>query len=1026
MMKTRHQLLSLLTCMFSATVALAQVPETISYQGRVTVSGTNFTGTGQFKFALVDQGRPISTRKATATVGIGSVLGNIIHVVVTDGGKNYPAVPLVRAIDPLHSGSGASLTATVAGGQVTGVTINSGGHDYSAQTYIDIAAPPAQSSYVTFWSNDGTSTQGSEPAAAVALPIDQGLFTAFLGDTALTNMNPLPASVFTNAEAQLRIWFNDGVQGFSQLSPDHPLGAVGYAMMAAGLPAGAVTAQNIAAGAINGSHLAAGSITTSHLVAGSVTSSQLAAGAVTATNLAPGVLNHLDAPDGSPTNALTVNGTGLVGIGTNAPQAGLHITSSQSYLAPSVQSMIVGGQGRYTNLCPVSCLAVNNGLLAVGAGDYERGITLISITNPAVPLFRWSVRDGENGYTNMWVVGGIALSGNLLAFSAPYNDQVTLVNVSNPYAPVKLAELRDGVGAFDNLAWPQDLLLSNNLLIIVARNDAAVTLVNVANPANPTLAGFIKNGVYGFTNLQQPGALARQGNLLAITSSTGTDDPEGHAVTLADISNPASPMLRSVLKPTGSVFTNLFFNSSVAFSGNILAIASGWPNHCVTLVNVSNPANPILLATIKQGQTGFEDFYWPNRLRFQGNLLWISSGALGSASVLRAVDVSSPAAPVLKTVLREGTGGFHPLGGIRELAFSDNTLVVGSEGAVTLLDTTTTAAAGLAAQDWVGIGTTQPRAPLHVMGNLLVEDANFIELRATHVQMGDSSATGTNATAMGVSTASGGYSTAMGSSTASGDYSTAMGRSEASGINATAMGYSEASGEGATAMGASQASGRYATASGTSEANYEGSVAIGEHAVASGWASVALGGFHPQATGHYAVAIGYWCEANGDSSFALGRDAKANHQGAFVWADSPDVYSSQPFASTTNNQFLIRASGGVGINTTNPATALDVKGTITATGIRAGVNGTVQSRVQFGTATVGTGVAGANVYTITFPNAFSSAPRVLVTVRGDDRSDTFAISTRGVNTTSFKVSIVRVDANLGWGQDLRVDWYAIE
>jgi hypothetical protein len=36
--------------------ALVQVPQLLNYQGRIAVNGTNFTGTGQFKFALVDGG----------------------------------------------------------------------------------------------------------------------------------------------------------------------------------------------------------------------------------------------------------------------------------------------------------------------------------------------------------------------------------------------------------------------------------------------------------------------------------------------------------------------------------------------------------------------------------------------------------------------------------------------------------------------------------------------------------------------------------------------------------------------------------------------------------------------------------------------------------------------------------------------------------------------------------------------------------------------------------------------------------
>src|SRR5262245_935310 len=36
-----------------AVAAQAQVPQLINYQGRVIADGTNFSGTGQFKFALV-------------------------------------------------------------------------------------------------------------------------------------------------------------------------------------------------------------------------------------------------------------------------------------------------------------------------------------------------------------------------------------------------------------------------------------------------------------------------------------------------------------------------------------------------------------------------------------------------------------------------------------------------------------------------------------------------------------------------------------------------------------------------------------------------------------------------------------------------------------------------------------------------------------------------------------------------------------------------------------------------------------
>ncbi len=62
----------------------------------------------------------------------------------------------------------------------------------------------------------------------------------------------------------------------------------------------------------------------------------------------------------------------------------------------------------------------------------------------------------------------------------------------------------------------------------------------------------------------------------------------------------------------------------------------------------------------------------------------------------------------------------------------------------------------------------------------------------------------------------------------------------------------------------------------------------------------------------------------GQLLLCCGQQADAAHRGTFVWADSGNT----PFASTNVNQFLIRATGGVGIGTNAPAEQLDVNGGI--------------------------------------------------------------------------------------------------
>src|SRR5260221_8938936 len=119
-------------CFLMSAMGYAQVPQLLNYQGRVAVGSVNFSGSGQFKFALVN----------------------------TDGSATY-------------------------------------------------------------WSNDGTSSAGSQPTAGVTLTVTHGLYSVLLGDTSLPNMTQaIPASVFNNSDVRLRVWFNDGTNGSQLLMPD--------------------------------------------------------------------------------------------------------------------------------------------------------------------------------------------------------------------------------------------------------------------------------------------------------------------------------------------------------------------------------------------------------------------------------------------------------------------------------------------------------------------------------------------------------------------------------------------------------------------------------------------------------------------------------------------------------------------------------------------------------------------------------------------------------------------------------------
>ena len=223
------------------TLASAQVPQMINYQGRVAVGdpAVNFDGTGEFKFALVNE----------------------------DGSASY-------------------------------------------------------------WSNDGTSTEGSEPTAAVSLTVTKGLYSVLLG----ANMTAIPSSVFANSEVHLRVWFDDGSNGSQLLTPDQRIVAVGYAMVASTVVDGAITSEKIATGAVGNTQLASGlelggttngtfsgdgsgltgipgnaladaAITTDKVVNNNITTAKLADAAITAAKLADANITTAKIADGNITAA---------------------------------------------------------------------------------------------------------------------------------------------------------------------------------------------------------------------------------------------------------------------------------------------------------------------------------------------------------------------------------------------------------------------------------------------------------------------------------------------------------------------------------------------------------------------------------------------------------------------------------------------------------------------------------------------------------------------------------------------------
>jgi len=109
--------------------------------------------------------------------------------------------------------------------EVAGTPFSNAG--YFKFALVDDPDSPTES----YWSNDGTSVAGSEPAAAVSIDVVNGLYNVILGETG--GMNPLNGTEFSSDAVYLRVWFDDGSNGFQLLSPDQRIVSMGFTMRAA-------------------------------------------------------------------------------------------------------------------------------------------------------------------------------------------------------------------------------------------------------------------------------------------------------------------------------------------------------------------------------------------------------------------------------------------------------------------------------------------------------------------------------------------------------------------------------------------------------------------------------------------------------------------------------------------------------------------------------------------------------------------------------------------------------------------------
>lgn len=266
----------------------------------------------------------------------------------------------------------------------------------------------------TYWSNDGTSTTGSEPVDGLLIEVQNGLFHVLLGDTSIPNMTAIDDTVFNNDDLKLRIWFDDETGTGSQLlTPDQPLSSTCYAFRAIAA-SDADTLDGIDSSDLEESdeidsdiatHSALTDVhhtkTTSFTeLTDSATDAQIpnditinyatsAGNADTLDGLDStsfGDNHSLDASDGNPVDALIVDTDGNVGIGTNSPVSKLDING----IATASEYAVYGSP---------------EGVITLKRQDNTNGGNKIKFQNSG-GWYQWNIHQTPGSQSDLCIAGG--------------------------------------------------------------------------------------------------------------------------------------------------------------------------------------------------------------------------------------------------------------------------------------------------------------------------------------------------------------------------------------------------------------------------------------------------------------------------------------------------------------------------------------------------------------------------------------------------------------------------------------------
>ena len=337
--------------------------------------------------------------------------------------------------------------------------------------------------------------------------------------------------------------------------------------------------------------------------------------------------------------------------------------------SPLPVAALFGGQGGFVlnDVSDIAIVAVEDKTFALTASFGANSIQVIDITDPASPLSVATIVDGQGDF----VLGGpfditilttpektYALVANLLS------DSIQVIDITDPASPLPVAMVVDGQDGFDALEGARSIELIEISGTIYALgsgwNDDAIQIIDVTDPTSPLPVTSVFDEQGGFDALASAGSVGTatiSGKIYAVVAGT-TDD----AIQIIDITDPTSPL------PVTSVFDG-----------------DPWPTH---------PSAPLPTPGILDDQSNFSLNSPGDIVMFETGGHWYAIVASSDDDAIQVIDVTDPARPLPVATMVDGQDGFDALGGAHGVALAtigERTYALAAasdDGAVQVIDIT--------------------------------------------------------------------------------------------------------------------------------------------------------------------------------------------------------------------------------------------------------------------------------------------------------------------------------------------------